>query len=157
MRTLHLAARWSAWDGIKKSGKIVEWQNARHRTDLTPWQNCTTKMWVHWHFFSQYIFRAAECIIILGNYPFYSTQITSRLPNWKLGKNRIFLNCWKFKKVMRTENGLWPKFMGLKYVWLGREGVHFWSIFTLKKWKIKKGQLQSTQITVGFFELRGFL
>ena len=40
----------------------------------------------------------------------YSTQITSRLPNWKPGKNRIFLNCWKFKKVMRTENGLWPNF-----------------------------------------------
>ena len=64
---------------------------------------------------------------------------TSRLPNWKQGKNRIFLNCWKFKK--RAENWKWimTEFMGPKYFCLGREGVQFWWIFTIKKWKIKKG------------------
>ena len=64
---------------------------------------------------------------------------TSRLPNWKQGKNRIFLNCWKFKKSAENWKWIMTEFMGLKYFCLGREGVQFWWIFTIKKWKIKKG------------------
>ena len=75
----------------------------------------------------------------LVNWSIFRSLNTSRLPNWKQGKNRIFLNCWKFKK--RAENWKWimTEFMGLKYFCLGREGVQFWWIFTIKKWKIKKG------------------